>query len=168
MRSSLDDVSTTLQDRFLLALRDHDAARARFDAPVAPALGEPVGNGGASATQTGDPAREVTETKAQARIRREAAEGANHVFHDSFRRSLRGVDHANVMSVELIASVLLWAGLGWLADRWLGTPPWFLVIGGLIGNFAGLYLVYLRGERMNAEEAHRREVAAGRTPEVRT
>ncbi|HSK22115.1 MAG TPA: AtpZ/AtpI family protein [Egicoccus sp.] len=106
----------------------------------------------------------MPETKAQARIRREAIDGANHVFDDSFRRSLRGIDHANVMSVELISAVLLWAGLGWLVDRWLGTPPWFLVIGGLIGNFAGLYLVYLRGERMNAEEAHKREVAAGRAP----
>lgn len=116
----------------------------------------------------GDPAPNEPETRAAARIRREAVDGANHVFDDSFRRSLRGVDHANVMSVELISAVLLWAGLGWLVDRWLGTPPWFLVIGGLLGNFAGLYLVYLRGERMNREEAARREVAAGRAPAAPT
>ncbi|MEX2503932.1 MAG: AtpZ/AtpI family protein [Egicoccus sp.] len=150
-----------------MALRDHDAARARSDAPV-PSRLAPGGNEGASATETGDPASNKTETKAEARIRREAVAGSNHVLDDSFRRSLRGVDHANVMSVELISAVLLWAGLGWLVDRWLGTPPWFLVIGGLIGNFAGLYLVYLRGERMNAEEARRREVAAGRTPATPT
>jgi ATP synthase protein I len=65
------------------------------------------------------------------------------------RRELwQGVDHANLMSVELLASILTWTGLGWLADRALGTAPWFIVIGGLIGNAAGLYLVWLRSGRM--------------------
>jgi ATP synthase protein I len=65
------------------------------------------------------------------------------------RRELwTGMDHASIMSVELLASILTWTGLGWLADRALGTAPWFIVIGGLIGNAAGLYLVWLRSGRM--------------------
>lgn len=110
-----------------------------------------------------DPDAARARPDARGELRREAAhDGTEDVLSGSFRRSLRGVDHANVMSVELISAILAWAGIGWLLDRWLGTPPWFLVIGGLIGNFAGLYLVYLRGERMNAEEERLRDEAAGR------
>jgi ATP synthase protein I len=58
------------------------------------------------------------------------------------------MDHASIMSVELLAAILTWTGLGWLADRALGTAPWFIVIGGLVGNAAGLYLIWLRSGRM--------------------
>jgi F0F1-type ATP synthase assembly protein I len=65
------------------------------------------------------------------------------------RRELwKGVDHANLMSIELLAAILTWTAIGWFVDRALGTTPWFIVIGGLIGNFAGLYLVWLRSSRM--------------------
>jgi F0F1-type ATP synthase assembly protein I len=77
-----------------------------------------------------------------------------------YRRALlSGVDHASIMSMELLAAILTWTGLGWLADRALGTGPWLLVAGGLIGNAAGLYLIYLRGKRMDAADAARAEEA---------
>jgi len=72
----------------------------------------------------------------------------------SQRRSvLRGLDQSSVMGVELITATLTWAGIGWLVDRWLGTEPWFLAIGTLLGNAAGIYLVWLRAARMDAIEA---------------
>lgn len=74
-----------------------------------------------------------------------------------YRRGLwTGVDQASVMGVELIAAILTWTGIGYLVDRALGTEPWFLVIGALVGNAAGLYLVWLRGERMAAADDARR------------
>jgi ATP synthase protein I len=69
------------------------------------------------------------------------------------RGALRGLDQSSVMGVELISATLTWAGAGWLLDRWLGTEPWFLAIGALLGNAAGLYLVWLRGRRMDIIEA---------------
>lgn len=45
---------------------------------------------------------------------------------------------------EFLAALLVWGGLGWLADRWLGTEPWLLILGLLLGNGLGLYLVWLR------------------------
>ncbi|MBS3942196.1 MAG: AtpZ/AtpI family protein, partial [Actinobacteria bacterium] len=42
--------------------------------------------------------------------------------------------------------------LGWLADRALGTTPWLFAIGALAGFAAGLYLVWLRAQRMDARE----------------
>lgn len=65
------------------------------------------------------------------------------------------------MSVELIAAILTWTGIGWLVDEWLGTMPWFLVGGALLGNAAGLYLIWLRSGR--EEHGWGRETAADAT-----
>lgn len=77
------------------------------------------------------------------------------------RRGLwTGIDQASVMGVELIAAILTWAAVGHLADRALGTGPWLLLAGALVGNAAGLYLVWLRSGRMaEAERAAAEEVA---------
>jgi F0F1-type ATP synthase assembly protein I len=81
----------------------------------------------------------------------------------SSRRGLwTGVDHASVMGVELMAAILFWGGVGWLADRWLGTAPWLLGVGAVIGYAGGLYLVWLRSERMNRAEAAARARDGGR------
>ena len=42
---------------------------------------------------------------------------------------------------ELAAGIGLFAGLGYLGDRWLGTLPWLTVAGALLGMTAGLYLL---------------------------
>ncbi|HEX6730325.1 MAG TPA: AtpZ/AtpI family protein [Pyrinomonadaceae bacterium] len=39
----------------------------------------------------------------------------------------------------LFASVAAFTGLGWLADRWFQTDPWFLVLGIILGSIGGLY-----------------------------
>lgn len=71
----------------------------------------------------------------------------------SHRRSaMRGLDQSSVMGVELVSATLTWAAIGWLIDRWLGTEPWFLAIGAIVGNAAGLYLIWLRGRRLDALE----------------
>ena len=46
---------------------------------------------------------------------------------------------AYAAGLTLFATVITLAGLGWLADRWLGTKPWFLVGGLVLGSAAGLY-----------------------------
>lgn len=42
------------------------------------------------------------------------------------------------MSTELVAGVLVGAGLGWLIDRWLGISPWGLIVFLLLGFTAGV------------------------------
>lgn len=64
----------------------------------------------------------------------------------------KGIDQAHVMGVELMAAILTWSGLGYLADQWLGTGPWLLAIGALVGNAAGIYLVWIRSARMAAQD----------------
>jgi len=42
------------------------------------------------------------------------------------------------LSSELVAGVVVGAGLGWLADRWLGIAPWGLIVFVLLGFTAGV------------------------------
>lgn len=48
-----------------------------------------------------------------------------------------GIAYAAAFS--LFASVVAGLIVGWLLDRWLGTSPWLLVIGIVLGSAAGFY-----------------------------
>jgi len=70
----------------------------------------------------------------------------------SRRALLSGLDQSSIMGVELLAGILTWSALGWLADRWLGSAPWLLGVGAMVGFAGGLYLVWLRSGRMDDRE----------------
>jgi ATP synthase protein I len=42
------------------------------------------------------------------------------------------------LSIELVAGVLVGAGLGWLLDWWLGISPWGMIVLLLLGFAAGV------------------------------
>ena len=42
-------------------------------------------------------------------------------------------------ALALFSSVVAFCGVGWLLDRWLGTKPWLLVLGIVLGAVAGFY-----------------------------
>ncbi|MEE2868564.1 MAG: AtpZ/AtpI family protein [Pseudomonadota bacterium] len=42
------------------------------------------------------------------------------------------------LSSEFIAGVLVGAGIGWVADQWLGTSPFGLIVFLLLGFVAGV------------------------------
>ena len=48
-----------------------------------------------------------------------------------------GVAYAAALS--LFFSVAAMTGIGWLFDRWLGTKPWLMVVGLVLGAAAGFY-----------------------------
>lgn len=48
--------------------------------------------------------------------------------------------------------MLVWVGLGWLADRWLETTPVFLVIGGLLGMIAFFVQVIRLSKELSAKQ----------------
>jgi ATP synthase protein I len=56
---------------------------------------------------------------------------------DKGTETASGVAQAMKLSSEFIAGVLAGAGLGWLADRFLGTSPWGLIVLLLLGFCAG-------------------------------
>ena len=42
------------------------------------------------------------------------------------------------LSTELVAGVLVGAGIGWLLDKWLGISPWGMIVFLLLGFAAGV------------------------------
>ena len=42
-------------------------------------------------------------------------------------------------ALMLFSSVISCCALGWVLDRWLGTKPWLLVTGLVLGAAAGFY-----------------------------
>jgi ATP synthase protein I len=46
---------------------------------------------------------------------------------------------AYAAAISLFAAVLAGLIVGWLLDRWLGTSPWLLVLGIVLGAAAGFY-----------------------------
>ena len=46
---------------------------------------------------------------------------------------------AYAAALNLFASVIALSGVGWVVDRWLGTKPWFLAAGLVLGSIVGLY-----------------------------
>ena len=51
----------------------------------------------------------------------------------------RKAGFAYAAGITLFASVVSFCGLGYLLDRWLGTDPWLLIAGIVIGSAAGLF-----------------------------
>jgi len=42
------------------------------------------------------------------------------------------------LSTELVAGVLIGAGIGWVLDKWLGISPWGMIVFLLLGFAAGV------------------------------
>jgi F0F1-type ATP synthase assembly protein I len=51
----------------------------------------------------------------------------------------RKTGFAYAAGITLFASVAAFCGLGYLLDGWLGTQPWLLIAGILIGSAVGLF-----------------------------
>jgi F0F1-type ATP synthase assembly protein I len=47
------------------------------------------------------------------------------------------------ITATLLSGMIVWGGVGWLADRWLGTS-FLTLIGLLVGTGAAFYVIYLR------------------------
>lgn len=99
------------------------------------------------------PATPAATARPSAAVTAGQGAGSARLGREGRRALWQGLDQGSIMGVELMAAILTWAGLGWLADRWLGTGPWLLVVGALIGNAAGIYLIWLRSGRMDARDA---------------
>ncbi len=64
---------------------------------------------------------------------------------DEFRK---GLSFALRVGVELVTSLVVGLGLGFLADSYFSTKPLFIFIGAILGVSAGLLSVYRTASRM--------------------
>ena len=62
-----------------------------------------------------------------------------------------GANAASTVISLLFAGILVWGGIGWLLDWWLGTS-FFLPTGILVGSAAAIYLVIRRASRMTSDQ----------------
>ncbi|MBY5163364.1 AtpZ/AtpI family protein [Salsipaludibacter albus] len=76
--------------------------------------------------------------------------------HDEIQDALRhDRDSGWALTAEFLSAILVWAGIGWLLDRWLDTGPWLLVAGIVLGVVLGFYLLYMRHRAASAEHYER-------------
>ena len=52
------------------------------------------------------------------------------------------------IGIELLAALLVGVALGWVADRFLGTRPWGLIVFFFLGSAAGIVNVFRAAERL--------------------
>jgi F0F1-type ATP synthase assembly protein I len=57
---------------------------------------------------------------------------------------LRGLEGAWSAVGYLVGGIVVWGGVGMWLDGVLGWKPVLTIIGALVGNFAGVYLIYIR------------------------
>jgi F0F1-type ATP synthase assembly protein I len=63
----------------------------------------------------------------------------------SKRELNKGFAAATSRGFELVATVAIFTGLGWLLDHWLGTSPLFIIVFtvlAFVGNFARMWYSY--------------------------
>ena len=58
---------------------------------------------------------------------------------DAFRR---GLALAGRVGVEMVVATVVGTGLGYLVDQWLGTGPWLMIVGVLLGGTAGILSIF--------------------------
>jgi F0F1-type ATP synthase assembly protein I len=57
----------------------------------------------------------------------------------SFQEIIRRSGPAAAASYALIGGIIVLGSIGYAIDRWLGTSPWFLLAGLLLGIIVGFY-----------------------------
>lgn len=57
----------------------------------------------------------------------------------ALQRSAEQAGPAAGASYTLIGAIILLGGIGYALDRWLGTSPWFLIGGLMLGIVVGMY-----------------------------
>lgn len=69
-----------------------------------------------------------------------AARDGRHGEKDGDARSGAGV--ALRIGLEMVSSLVVGVGIGWLLDEWLGTGPWLLIVFFVLGSAAGMLSVF--------------------------
>ena len=64
--------------------------------------------------------------------------------HEDDASSAPNAGQGYVAISYLIGGMVVWGGIGWLVDRWLGTEGIALAIGAVVGGAAGVYLIARR------------------------
>jgi F0F1-type ATP synthase assembly protein I len=73
----------------------------------------------------------------------------------STTRAADGLSEGWIQSGSLIGSVLAGWLLGYLFDLWLGTEPWGVVVGILLGSYSGFMRMWHYSKKMEVDPRDR-------------
>lgn len=75
-------------------------------------------------------------------------------FDPAERRKLYvGMGDGLANAVYIVTATAVWAGIGYLMDRWLGTWPILFAIGTVLGNFTGVWVLYRKSVEQSGDPA---------------
>ena len=110
-----------------------------------------------------DPLRELGERLDKARRGRTGSEKKPAPGPDS--ESGRALGVGLRLGVELVAAVFVGTALGWALDKSLGTRPWGIVVGFLLGIVVGMYDVFRVMMTLSAPSPRSGETKTGSEPQ---
>ena len=59
-----------------------------------------------------------------------------------YKQTFKKADSLNIyyrVGTELLAGLIIGAGIGWTIDKWLNTTPLFLIVFFILGGVTGIY-----------------------------
>jgi F0F1-type ATP synthase assembly protein I len=74
----------------------------------------------------------------------------------------QGMGDAWTALSTMIAGIAVWGAVGFALDKVFGIAPVLMVIGVLVGNFAGVYLIYVRAVNAERDDGRRTQSGAQR------
>jgi ATP synthase protein I len=95
-------------------------------------------NGDKDDRTVGSPQAGLSERRAQLTRKLDGLRAVEEEAARKSQSSSAGYGQAMKLSSEFIAGVLVGAGIGWVADQWLGTSPFGLIVFLLLGFAAGV------------------------------
>lgn len=95
-------------------------------------------NGDEKERQEGSSGSGLSERRAQLDRKLQDHHAAELSAQQKARGNSSGYGQAMKLSSEFIAGILVGVGIGWVADQWLGTSPFGLIVFLLLGFAAGV------------------------------
>ncbi|MCI0425426.1 MAG: AtpZ/AtpI family protein [Actinobacteria bacterium] len=68
------------------------------------------------------------------------------------RQASTAINEGFIEGGSFLSSILSGTFLGMLADRWLGTEPWLVVIGAIVGSYSGFLKVWQYSKTIGADD----------------
>lgn len=66
-----------------------------------------------------------------------------------------------VIGIQMAGGMTMFIFAGYFADRWLGTTPWLLLVGAVLGVTASLFTVIRMANELGARDHTRRAKSTG-------
>jgi ATP synthase protein I len=68
-----------------------------------------------------------------------------------------GLGFAMRIGVELVAALIVGVAIGYFLDQWLGTKPWLMLLGFVLGSVAGFLGVYRAAKGLGQTVGYRHD-----------